>query len=70
MKIIPLVACALPLLVLGCKHQPSSAPVQPQPSLTVSNGGYTWFLGSTTVNGTNVPASAISLRPLTNGVTR
>jgi hypothetical protein len=66
MKIPYVIGCTLLLSVLGCKQE--SPPAQPAPgvSQTVSNGGYTWTLGATTINGTNVPSSNVTVRTVTN----
>jgi hypothetical protein len=65
MKIAHLIGCALAFVVLGCKHEPQSAPPQPA-AKTVSDGSHTWMLGATTMNGTNVPLSDIQVRASTN----
>ena len=59
-------------LVLGCKPETRDVQSQPPPGpqITVSNGGYEWVLGAVTVDGTNVLASNILVRPLVNKASR
>ena len=64
MQIAYIIGCTFLLPVLGCKHQGRSA--QSAPVKTVSDGGYTWYLGGATINGTNVPLSNITIRAITN----
>jgi len=73
MKIAYILTCTLPLFVLGCKQKTPSAQPQPPPqgqSKTVSDGSVTWTLGATTMNGTNVPLSNITVRAVTNRMSK
>ncbi len=73
MKITYILTCTLPLLLLGCKRetQPvqSQTPAQPE-SKAVSDGTSTWQLGATTMNGTNIASSNITIRATTNRVAK
>ncbi len=71
MKIAYMLACALALLVAGCKKDTPSAPSQPPPpgqSKTISDGSTTWRLGAVTINGTNISSSNITVGIRTNGL--
>jgi hypothetical protein len=68
MKMGSLLALALPLLVLGCKREPASAPASQGESKTYSDGGSTWKVGAVTMNGTNVALTNVSVHALTNKV--
>ena len=73
MKITYILACTLPLFVPGCKPETQTAQPQPPPaeqSKTVSDGGVTWTLGGATMNGTNVPLSNITVRAVTNRMSK
>ena len=73
MKIAYILACTLPLFVLGCKKETQSAQPQPPPpgqSKTVTDGNVTWTLGAATMNGTNVPLSNITVRATTNHMSK
>jgi hypothetical protein len=64
MKIPYIIGCTLLLSVLGCKHDSRSA--QSPPVKTISDGGYTWYLGGAIMNGTNVPLTNLTVRAITN----
>jgi len=53
MKIKHLTVLMLPLLVWGCKREAKPVPPPPTESRTLSDGNFTWHLGSATNGGTN-----------------
>lgn len=69
MKISYLILFAFALLILGCVRETKSSQASPGKSMTVSNGDFTWKLGTLMINGTNVPMSNITVQVVqeTNG---
>jgi len=65
-----MLAFTLPFLVLGCKREAHSVPPAPAESKTASDGGTTWTLGAVAVNGTNVPLTNVTVRVMTNKVSK
>jgi nitrous oxide reductase accessory protein NosL len=56
---------AATILLAGCgKKSPVSSPTPPpdRKPVTLSDGSNTWYLGAMTINGTNVPATNITIR--------
>jgi hypothetical protein len=61
MKMTCIISSILLLLVLGCKREAKSPPAQ---ITTVSNGGFTFYTGKVTMNGTNVPMTNVTFTAL------
>jgi hypothetical protein len=70
MKIKHLLLLTLSLLVWGCKREAKSVHPPPTESRTLSDGNFTWYLGSVTNNGTNVLLNStnftVKVRVMTN----
>jgi hypothetical protein len=66
MKIVIITAImSATIVMVGCSKEPSSRSTTPPPdsnAVAVSDGSSTWFLGATTINGTNVPATNVTIR--------
>ena len=63
MKTTSIIACISLLLALGCKREAKSPSAQ---FTTVSNAGFTFYMGPVTMNGTNVPMSNVTVKVLTD----
>lgn len=75
MKKIAIVLVAVGLLAVGSllvlirSHNASGTHTSPPPeskATAVSNGDFTFYLGTTTINGTNMPASNIVVKVMTD----
>jgi len=53
----------LSLFAVGCHAEHKSRMSDEGTPRTFSSGGYTWNLGAMKVNGTNVPLSAVEVKP-------
>ena len=52
------------IVMVGCSKEPSSNSTTLRPGskrVAVSDGSNTWFLGATTINGTNVSATNVTI---------
>ncbi len=61
------------IVMVGCSKEPSSSSTTLQPvtnGAAVSDGSNTWFLGGTTINGTNVSATKVTVRVRTREVSK
>ena len=66
MKTVYIIGCTLLLSVFGCKRETGSTQSAPAEFKTISDGTSTWTLGATTINGTNVSLTNITVRAITN----
>ena len=52
------------IVMVGCSKEPSDSSTTLPPgskAVAVSDGSSTWFLGATTINGTNVSATNVTI---------
>ncbi len=63
MKATYAISCAALILVLGCKREAKSPAAQ---ATKVTNGDFTFYVGSVAVNGSNVPMSNVTFRVVTD----
>jgi hypothetical protein len=60
---------AATILMVGCGAKPSSSSTTPPPGskpVAISDGSNTWYVGGVTINGTNVPATNVTIRVKTS----
>jgi hypothetical protein len=66
MRIAIIAGCLFSLFVPGCAHRQEKAQTPPPAQVTtISRDGYTWSVGAVKIDGTNVPAGAVQVRPRT-----
>jgi major membrane immunogen (membrane-anchored lipoprotein) len=53
------------VLLAGCSKKSPSRSTAPPPGskpVAYSDGSHTWYLGAVTINGTNIPATNVTIR--------
>ena len=66
-------AMAATVLIVGCgKKSPGSSTTPPpgRKPVALSDGSNTWYLGGMTLDGTNVPATNVTIRVKTSEVSK
>jgi nitrous oxide reductase accessory protein NosL len=64
---------AATIMMAGCGKKSASSSTAPPPGskpVALSDGSNTWYLGGMTINGTNVPATNITIRVKTPEVSK
>ncbi len=64
---------AATILMAGCGKKSSSSSTTPPPGskpVALSDGSNTWYLGAVTINGTNVPATNVTIGVRTSEVSK
>jgi len=64
---------AVTILMAGCGKKSPSSSTTPQAGskpVALSDGSNTWYLGAMTINGTNVPATNVTIGVRTRGASQ